>query len=1015
MQPNGEEAKFGTPRIPTRMHPFSTPGRRNEASSTISSLDTASLIQSAARSILDSRSPETDMSDTDDERSFCSNDVPALRSLETRTVPALPSEQDRKRFVGCLAAILASAYSFDCRDEHENDSDRSNAEAMLYMDISESSHGEKPRAVYSRGVADFNLPHSSANGSFEYSEVSFHGSVEGDHSGGGTLQRWTGSSRLRISLNRHRRRRYDVLSQLLISSATMLQVELSQAKAFLPMLSSLLAPNPKDESLNKNDNRPFWRNSKVQGLPVDTTSERLDGRTPDDIIISQHIDEIEHLRPFLESLTPGAGFRCLSMFLIQHLLHSGSGYDARIRSAVKKLGVILLINDMEKDHVDMYAQNGATSPRRQRRTRSGADTIASATRKFESLEQLIARKFLLLSRGHVQHSHSFRRSESGNHVIASQSTGLSRFQVMRSLKIGGTAVVAGTLFAVTGGLAAPGIAAGIAALAGGTAVTAAAAAVLTSTAAVTAIFGVGGGSLAAYKMQRRTQGLTEFCFNKESGKDSGERETQVEPELFSTICVSGWLRDKYDFQRPWGVSPTSPPLSDRLELLERFYSVYKPSHVARCAKILEHWKGEENQLWKLLEQKYGRNPGNLFPLVGGQTNHAALTLEQKEVIGQLFVELGCDPRPSSVPTQSTPFERMRRGWKKSTDTTEQKPQARSGSPFQSNGLTGNSASFLDASLEALDIDEFESRTAATSCSLASSGLESASTSTANQSDGTTEDEQDWPKHVATVWDYEANYGGELYTVKWESELLTELCDSVADLAFELVSGGTAQLLKHTALSTLLSAFAWPYALVNAANMIDGTWTLAVERCDEAGKELARSLLYSSAGYRPVTLVGFSFGARTVYSCLKELVRYQDMWEDTRQSGKSQVHGDSTYANMREPASIVEDAILMGLPNHLSLSSWKACRQVVSGRLVNCFSQKDLILSLMFQFKRFGGLKPVCGVCAVNVSGVENFDVTDLISGHQDYCLYTGEILKRVRHGQPFAQPKAVSLVERDDI
>lgn len=47
---------------------------------------------------------------------------------------------------------------------------------------------------------------------------------------------------------------------------------------------------------------------------------------------------------------------------------------------------------------------------------------------------------------------------------------------------------------------------------------------------------------------------------------------------------------------------------------------------------------------------------------------------------------------------------------------------------------------------------------------------------------------------------------------------------------------------------------------------------------------------------------------------------------------------------------------MGLPNHLSLSSWQACRLMVAGRLVNCFSQKDLILSLMFQFKKFG-LKP----------------------------------------------------------
>jgi hypothetical protein len=236
--------------------------------------------------------------------------------------------------------------------------------------------------------------------------------------------------------------------------------------------------------------------------------------------------------------------------------------------------------------------------------------------------------------------------------------------------------------------------------------------------------------------------------------------------------------------------------------------------------------------------------------------------------------------------------------------------------------------------------------------------------------------------------------------------MIELCDSVADLAFELVSGGTAQILKHTALSTIMSAIAWPYALVNAANMIDGTWTLAVERSDEAGRELARSLLFSRAGHRPVTLIGFSFGARAIYACLKELAHCQEIWEKNNSDGADNInrcdkhHGSNLYTRMREPASIVEDVILMGLPNHLSLSSWSACRQIVAGRLVHCFSQKDLILSLMFQFKRLG-LKPVCGTCPVNVSGVENIDVSDLVSAHQDYCLVAGTILKRVRHGQPF--------------
>jgi Protein of unknown function (DUF726) len=243
-----------------------------------------------------------------------------------------------------------------------------------------------------------------------------------------------------------------------------------------------------------------------------------------------------------------------------------------------------------------------------------------------------------------------------------------------------------------------------------------------------------------------------------------------------------------------------------------------------------------------------------------------------------------------------------------------------------------------------------------------------------------------------------------------------------DMAMDVVSGATKHILKQTILSTLLAAVVWPSYLLNVANMIDGDWTLAVERAEQAGKELARTLLFSRAGHRPVTLVGFSFGARVIYCCLKELARLQDDWEDFQELSRLDL--ENKYADekrfaklkkifngMREPASVVEDAILMGLPNHLSLLSWKGCRQVVGGRLVNCFSTKDLILSLMFQAKRFSGgslnngvggffLKPVCGTCPVSEPGVENIDVSDLVSGHQDYCLVTGKILERVHHGQP---------------
>lgn len=76
-----------------------------------SSVDTAMLLQSAARSVLDTdnASPSTttavseDGSGYNDRSSVVTDpDNTTLQSLQTKTLPALPDEQDRKRFVVCI-------------------------------------------------------------------------------------------------------------------------------------------------------------------------------------------------------------------------------------------------------------------------------------------------------------------------------------------------------------------------------------------------------------------------------------------------------------------------------------------------------------------------------------------------------------------------------------------------------------------------------------------------------------------------------------------------------------------------------------------------------------------------------------------------------------------------------------------------------------------------------------------------------------------------------------------------
>lgn len=982
-------------------------------------INTALLLQSAARSVLDSEAMTSPSNASETETSSpAGHGTPSrLSSLQRERLPAMPDEQDRRRFIGCLAAVLAASYDFDVVDKYLDDAGsctQAQADSLAFLEEEEEESPVWPTTSTTTTRQQHRKPlEGTVGGSFRSSATEGGDYSQQQQPDG--RERRRDVRRVRLSRQQNRKRRYDILSRLLLSSADYLVLERSQAKAFLPMLAKLLVPQAENKS-----RKPTWSPPRKQGnrpdhSPSSTASfsthpsvlAAIENVAVDDFesresdIVNREINDIEHLRPFLESMTPGGGFRCLALVMLQYLIQSQEGYDSRIRQAIKTLGVIILYRDMSLDHNSDIASDAHDSVSLGGKP---ADLVTLATRRFESLEHCLAATLLEHSRAQQNHG---RKNTAQSSAGAGEFRGFSREQIVRGIKVGAMGMAAAGLFAVTGGLAAPGIAAGVAAIPG-LAATAAAATVLTSTAAVTAIFGVGGGTLVAYKVNRRTMGLTEFEFRKETGhaiENQRPKEAGVEAELFTTICLSGWLRDECDFQRPWGVSPANPWIKDQQELLERFYSVYRPDHILKSKRILKSWEGEEEELWKLLRQKYGRDPDHLYPLTGGTREEGALTLDQMEVVDQLFVELGYTPNASSLSKATKDARKGRLGW----------GRRRQEHKAETTNTAASKSALLRTQMDSLHGPNrnISGSTGGVS-SITSTGFETdIGASVSTDQDETDEAKESVPKHVATVWDYHAHYGGELYTVRWESDVLEELCASVKDLAYDLVNRGTAQILRHTAMATLLSAIAWPTVLVNAANMIDGTWTLAVERADEAGKELARSLLFSKAGHRPVTLVGFSFGARIIYSCLKEMAKYQERWYDYQESLKEGSNGrpsqrttrfdseeSDSLADMREPASIIEDVVIMGLPNHLSITSWMSCRQVVSGRLVNCFSQKDLILSLMFQFKRLG-LKPVCGTLPVSVPGVENFDVSDLVTGHQDYCTATGEILKRVRLGEPF--------------
>jgi hypothetical protein len=105
-------------------------------------------------------------------------------------------------------------------------------------------------------------------------------------------------------------------------------------------------------------------------------------------------------------------------------------------------------------------------------------------------------------------------------------------------------------------------------------------------------------------------------------------------------------------------------------------------------------------------------------------------------------------------------------------------------------------------------------------------------------------------------------------------------------------------------------------------------------------------------------VGFSLGARLIFSCLKELAK-------------------------RGALGLVQNVYLFGSPIVAKKEEYLRARTVVSGRFLNAYASNDWILGYLFRATS-GGIGRVSGLSSVDVPGIENKDVTDLVPGHMAY-------------------------------
>jgi len=229
----------------------------------------------------------------------------------------------------------------------------------------------------------------------------------------------------------------------------------------------------------------------------------------------------------------------------------------------------------------------------------------------------------------------------------------------------------------------------------------------------------------------------------------------------------------------------------------------------------------------------------------------------------------------------------------------------------------------------------------------------------------------WLTHKDDVVDPWTVIGPEMeaFALRYELEAMTNLGNSLTTMVRSAAWGyAKSEIIKRTVFASLTAGL-WPLGLLKVSRIIDNPFSVAKARSDKAGQVLADAIINRAQGERPVTLIGYSLGARVIYTCLKTLAD-------------------------RKAFGLVESIVLLGAPTPSSAADWRMIRSVVTGRVVNVYSKNDYILGFLYRSSsiQYGiaGLQPI-----PDVKGIQNVDVGDMVTGHTSYRFLTGSILKKI--------------------
>ncbi|WVN89593.1 uncharacterized protein L203_104820 [Cryptococcus depauperatus CBS 7841] len=501
----------------------------------------------------------------------------------------------------------------------------------------------------------------------------------------------------------------------------------------------------------------------------------------------------------------------------------------------------------------------------------------------------------------------------------------------RHLATGAGVIAGGVLLGVTGGLAAPAIAAVLAPLGIGTVLSASTAPVILGT-----LFGIGGGGLAGRRVRERWKGVEEFSFI-EVG--DGHKATQEE-------------------------------INDLLESSQRVEQSVINEGVGKSQEVESEDVIRSNTLAEELEGSVDNEQA------AKNVQKGRLSLEQRLLDLTLSSDTHHGISANSVTVKGVASADTVNHSRRSLDLPKEEKQM-----VQSQKPPSLTATIVAPGLLTISRTEAISAWRAICCSQIDSQVTLAPRVVPRDKrhlnihdNRTTKEERSGLKD-----------GRDVYVLRFESAAMLK---TGRDIDFwvesKLKSLLKKEIIKRTLLSAYFAAISLPLSVYSMATMtLDNTWMHAQDRAKKAGRLLGEVIEKRVQGERPVILIGSSVGGLTILHALLYLASLPP----------------PSPSNIPIP-TFVESAFLISLPAAPTDEEWTQCRSVVSRRLVNAYSDSDLVLAGVVRLHEVvskaavmsSGVR-VAGLASVEHQGVENVDVSSVLRGHMELQAKMPDILR----------------------